>query len=584
VNQRLANLVSLRGSTKLAIVILLLVALFWPGIQNHWQMAQDPYFVPFDAVQYIPPFFKFAPKDPIPTTYVKEYYLNAVCPLLYKGLTIIGAQLGDVRHFQLGMMYLVYAVFIGVLGRIGWVLGGAALSFAVVALTVTAWIFIGLGFIGGAPRMYAYPLISLVLLSLVQDRPYLLAVTAVLGGLLYPVVAMIAGICLASWMLLSPLSTRGEVLHWSLSRRLTLLALTGFLSIAGLIPLMHGSSPYGRQVVETDIATYPELGPEGGYRSYDKLPYKIFGHESIAYFIGPTYSHGDPIAPWLNVHKNFNPMTLLLALTVTGLTIIFVILRGIRLVLKEDPSGAAIRLISFFFLCAVLHVIAWLLAPYLFIPTRYLMFSLPFILTVLFPWSLHALLKGLTQLKSARSFRDIVFIGIICLYLMAFGGRGNVDLSGFSVEKRSQPLFDAVAALPNDVLIAGWPLGETRKMEYVTRRNVFVTLDTHQLFYLEFVKAMHDRVDALFDAYLSTDAAPLYRLRKEFGVTHLLLETRHLTEPSHAPEYFAPWSGRIQPRLAEIKGKEYLLNESLHKQAGIFNRDGLILLDLAKLP
>jgi hypothetical protein len=156
-----------RGGLKLALDVLAQGDLYWPGIRHHWETAKDPYFIPFDAVQYIPPFFKFDPEDPIPTTYVKEYYLNAVCPPLYKWLTIVGAQLGDVRHFQFGMMYFVYAVFLGVLGRLGWVLGGAALSFAVVAITMTAWICIGLGFIGGAPRMYAYPLISLVLYSLI---------------------------------------------------------------------------------------------------------------------------------------------------------------------------------------------------------------------------------------------------------------------------------------------------------------------------------------------------------------------------------------------------------------------------------
>ena len=91
-------------------------------------------------------------------------------------------------------------------------------------------------------------------------------------------------------------------------------------------------------------------------------------------------------------------------------------------------------------------------------------------------------------------------------------------------------------------------------------------------------------MDALFDAYLSTDAAPLYRLRQEFGVTHLLVETRDFTDHKHAPEYFAPWRSRIQPRLREIKGKEYLMNGSLQKQAAIFNQNGLMLLDLAKLP
>ena len=72
------------------------------------------------------------------------------------------------RHFQLGMMYLAYAFFIGILGRLGWLLGGATLSFAVMALTITAWIFMGLGFLGATPRMYAYPVIALIVYALIS--------------------------------------------------------------------------------------------------------------------------------------------------------------------------------------------------------------------------------------------------------------------------------------------------------------------------------------------------------------------------------------------------------------------------------
>jgi hypothetical protein len=166
---------------------------------------------------------------------------------------------------------------------------------------------------------------------------------------------------------------------------------------------------------------------------------------------------------------------------------------------------------------------------------------------------------------------------------MAFGGRGNVDFSG-SVEKPVQSLFDAIAVLPKEVLISGWPVGHLENVEYVSRRNVFLTGNLHQVLHLNYMQIMRRRMDAVFDAYLSTDAAPLYRLKKEFGVTHLLIETRDFTDPAHRPEYFSPWRARIGPRLAEIKGREYLLDESLQKKAAVFNQDGLILLDLAKLP
>ena len=574
----------MRGWAKLVLVVLALGVLYWPGIHYHWEMANNPYFVPFDAAHVIPPFFKFDPNDPIPTNFVKEYYLNALSPILYKWLIQIGAELGDVRHFQLGMMYLAYAFFIGILGRLGWLLGGATLSFAVMALTITAWIFMGLGFLGATPRMYAYPVIALILYALIRDRPHLLVVTVILSGMLYPIVATIGGLCLASWMLLKPLSAHGSVSHWRWSRRLATVAVTGFLTLAGLLPMWLDSQPYGRRVNATDIALYPEAGPDGNYRAYDQLPYKLFSNEWAIYFVGPMYSHGDPIAPWVNVHKKLDSMTLLFALALMGLIVLVVICAGIRAVFKKDSNGAMVRLIGFFAVCVVLHVIAWLGAPYLYIPTRFFMYSLPFLITLIFPWSLYILLGRVPRLHSSAKLKALTFLGILSVYLMAFGGRGNVEFAASPEQQLSQPLADAITALPKDILIAGWPAAEIRNVEYVTRRNVFLTAATHQVLHLTYMKAMRVRMDALFEAYLSTDAAPLYRLKQEFGVTHLLVETRDFTDPKHPPEYFAPWRARIGPRLAEIKGKEYLMNRSLQEKAAVYNQNGFILLDLAKLP
>ncbi|MGZ8522017.1 MAG: hypothetical protein ACXWX7_17920, partial [Candidatus Binatia bacterium] len=94
----------MRDCTKLILVTLSLTILFGPGIQHHWKIARDPHFVPFDAVQYIPAFFKFDANDPVPTTYIKEYFLNAICPPLYKASLALGARFADVRDVQLVLM------------------------------------------------------------------------------------------------------------------------------------------------------------------------------------------------------------------------------------------------------------------------------------------------------------------------------------------------------------------------------------------------------------------------------------------------------------------------------------------------
>jgi hypothetical protein len=559
--------------------------LFSPGIQHHWTVAHDPYFVPFDAVQYIPAFFKFETTDPIPTTYLKEYFLNAICPPLYKASIIIGGQFTDVRQFQLVLMYAAYIFFIAVLGRIGWVLGSATLSFAVLAFTITAWIFVGLGFIGGAPRMYGYPLVALILYALVCDRPRILGLTVILGALLYPVVSIIAGLCLTGWLLLPLYTTHGVVSGWSLRQRLVTLIFAGLLSIAGLVPLVIANGAYSKRIVSADIAEYPEAGADGNYRPYDQLPYQLFGREWLSYYLGPLYSHGDAVVPSLNIQRKFDAASQLGALAAFGLIVLIVTIAGLRKVLHSPQRAAATRVIGFFVACFALHVISWLTAPFFYIPTRYFMFSLPFIVTFLFPWSLYVLVSGIGHPQKPPKLRSVLFLVLVGLYLVAFGGRGNVAFEkGSRVAQSSQPLFDAIATLPKNSLIAGWPYGEIKNMEYVTRRNAFLTAELHQVLHLGFVETMRRRMDAIFEAYLSVNAAPLQRLRDQFGVTHLLVETHHFTDPMRPPEYFSPWRSRIGPRLEMIKGKAYLMTHSVHQKAAVYNRDGLILLDLSRLP
>jgi len=573
------------ASAKLILVVSTLLALFSPGLRHHWNLAHDPYFVPFDAVLYIPPFFKFDAQDPIPTTYLKEFRLDAMSPPLYKASLALGAQFADVRQFDLLLMYLAYGFFVAILGRLGWILGGAALSFTVMAFTVTAWIYIGLGFIGGAPRMYAYPLMAVILFALVRDQPRTLGLTAILGALLYPIVAAVAGLCLFGWMTLPLYSRQGVVARWSLPRRLITLGLVGFITASALIPMVIGGSAYGRRMVAADIVQYPEAGPGGNLRDYDQLPYQLFGKEWLSYYLGPMYSHGDAIVPWLNVHRNLDRVSLLAILALGGVIILLIVLAGLRLALQSENRAAALRMIGFFFAAAVMHVIAWLAAPYMYIPTRYFMFSLPFIVTLLFPWSIQLLIGRLGPLKASPTFRDMVLLAIAAVYLILFGGRGNVDFEKATIIANStRPLMNAIAALPKNVVVAGWPFGEMKNIEYITRRNVFLTAELHEIHYLKYVQNMRQRMDAVFDAYFSTDPAPLRRLRDEFGVTHFIVESRHFTDPNKPPEYFAPWGARIVPRLQAIRDNAYLMNKTVQEQSAIFNRNGFILLDLARLP
>ena len=265
-----------------------------------------------------------------------------------------------------------------------------------------------------------------------------------------------------------------------------------------------------------------------------------------------------------------------------GLLLLVVIVSGLRSILKSDCRDGGIRVIGFFAICGALHVIAWIAdAIHVYTGSLFHVFLAVshhsyFSLVALYAPEINYRLACLFEARRGISSSH----RIVSADVWRTGQRRFLR-AGFDQPERR--LFDAIASLPKNAVVAGWPVGQLRKVEYVTRRNVFLTGDLHQVLHLTFLEVMRKRMDAVFDAYLSTGPAPVLRLRDEFGVTHLVVETRDFTDANHPPEYFAPWRTRIPPRLGEIKGKEYLLDKALHEKTALFNEDGLLLLELAKL-
>ena len=124
------------------------------------------------------------------------------------------------------------------------------------------------------------------------------------------------------------------------------------------------------------------------------------------------------------------------------------------------------------------------------------------------------------------------------MVLLPFGGRGSTD-AGLNVNEESQRrLYDFLGRLPKDILIAGWPT-DLDNVPYLSRRQVFINYELHQVLHQGYADEMRRRMRALIDAYFATDQRALVRLRDEFGVTHLVFRQDRLEEP---PPYFRPFS------------------------------------------
>jgi hypothetical protein len=162
--------------------------------------------------------------------------------------------------------------------------------------------------------------------------------------------------------------------------------------------------------------------------------------------------------------------------------------------------------------------------------------------------------------------------------LMLAGGHVSPD-AGWAVRVPTETaLYRAVAALPPDAIVAGWPDGPVDNVPYLARRRALLTFETHQALHAGYLDEMRRRAGALFDAYFASTWAPVIRLRDEFGVTHVLVDRRHFGPAP--PAYFAPYDAWIAAAWARGRQEGFVLADVARTPAARFVEGPLTLLDL----
>jgi hypothetical protein len=107
-----------------------------------------------------------------------------------------------------------------------------------------------------------------------------------------------------------------------------------------------------------------------------------------------------------------------------------------------------------------------------------------------------------------------------------------------------------------------------------------VTFETHAAFHTGALELMRRRMLAFIDAYFATSPEPLVRIRDSFGVTHLLIDTRHFDGPP--PRYFSPFDEPIRRSAARLEGRTPEVIRQI-PAAGVFRHGPYVLLDLGRL-
>jgi hypothetical protein len=501
-----------------------------------------------DARQQIYPFFRYADSSLFPNDYVGDYYLNCL-PLGFRALYTASAPLIDPAVSSKIVAYLLLLITLAGLGVAANRIGGKVAAWAAMSLLLGASLYLDrMG--GGLPRAFGFPILAWALAALAYGRTKWLAALVWLGALFYPVAGVVTGLATALLLLLLPASDRGDAEAWDLRRRLRFLALAAGVSLVLLLPTIVASSSYAPVITSDDLAEYPEAGPGGRYGTDSRAPYDSFAESAAtAVWRGVRGAGG----PWVE------PIGAWAADRAPAILIFVAAFSALGWLLFLASSGVARRAMMLGLAAFIGYWLARFAPPYLYLPSRYADYSVPVLAVLMISTSVPAFYSMRDKLGWAdahvgatKSFRAGVTL-VFCLFvLLTIGGRGSAT-AGLNVEADDTALYEAVASLPVDAVIAGWPRTAIENVPYVARRTALVTFETHQAFHQEYADVMRERMRAEIDAWLATSDDPLIRLRDEHGVTHMLVYLPHLR--GKRLEYFRPFNAWIAEAGREGAGK-----------------------------
>ena len=389
------------------------------------------------------------------------------------------------------------------------------------------------------------------------------------------------GLTLSLVLVALPQRDRGDARHWPFRTRAAVLVSAGIVSVILVSPQVLGASRYAPLIGPADLDTYPEADIGGRYVPSERSaaaafhpPFDSYSQTALPILEWVVLGAGEPVSNASRRWLEQDDTRLTLALSAL---FIVVVVGAVRLSFHRS----SLRRVFIFGLPPIIgHTLASTLAPYLFIPERYVMYPLPILAVCLLPVSITGLLPVEYIQKKSSMFRGMYVAGACIVLLLLFGGKGSTD-TGLTMDVRTDRLlYQHVESLPPDSVIAGWPTGPVNDIPYLTKRTAFVTQETHQAYHASYADEMRRRTFALVDAYFATDIAPFERLRDEFGVIHLIVRRSHLS--GDTPTYFKPFDTYIEASVTAMDGMPYEIDRQLDV-ASWYEDDRFAILDLSRL-
>ncbi len=184
-----------------------------------------------------------------------------------------------------------------------------------------------------------------------------------------------------------------------------------------------------------------------------------------------------------------------------------------------------------------LYVVARLFLVKLFVPRRYLFYTLNIIYCIGFAVAIRIILE---KIELSRTKMCLILLAL--LVFASFKGR-HIELFDYS---HGQSLYKFLQTTPKNTLIAGWPELMDNVMTFGNRR-AFVTYELSHTWVEPYWSEVKKRTFDLFKAYYSSSPEEIKAFCKSRGIEYLIVREmdfspQRLSEPNL---YFEPFNGFI---------------------------------------
>jgi hypothetical protein len=550
-----------------------LAVMYGPTWADHVRHSSDWHRLNDDSRAQVWPLLRYRDPGVYPDDLFAEYYLSLM-PVGHKAVYWMTTWGQNPRVTSKWLPYVLFAAFLGLVVATSHRLGGWFAAWGTAAIALGSALILS-RMVGGLPRGHAFTIIAAVALGLVLDRVWVLIGAVIAGALLYPSAGVLAGLALTCHLLVLPAGDRPRTGDLKLSRRLALLILTAAVSAACLAPALIAAPRFGPPLGPGDLDRFPEIGPGGRHVPPDAMPAATAAADLLDVYEQTLAGSG---RPWPLVGTTpSGAETGRAARTAAMMVIAAWLLAGTFLLAMRRPQAR--RLLGLLLAGILGHILAAMVAPRLYIPYRYVAYSLPVILVIVAPAAAVAIGDAVAR-RSRRPWLRVA-LSVMLLASCILVGNRNDPLAGLTVHVNpDRRLYDWLATLPADSRIAGWPVGVIDNVPYLAGRSVLLSYELHQVHHRGFALEMRRRMEAVVAAVFATDTRPLRDLRDRYGVTHLLIDRRvYLNEPP----YFRPFQPLVHAAFENARDKP-LAAEQVFPTAGVYEEGPVVVLDLHMLP